>query len=613
MSTLPGFALVAIVGLLSSTVHARTPAGAHSQVRSWIASHPHAFGGSLGKPKSDVLTATLNGTNLFHSVNLSDGGFAVVADSDGALLAFSDRGTFTATNAAPLWAMLLADTGASTPARGAGPTLLSGSATGSPSLPEGISVTLTTVRASPTLLSTRIESDDGIDDIRVAPLLESTWDQSTVGSKKVYNYYTPGNSVCGCVATAMAQIMRYHEYPTGSVEAKTHACTYLSFDAITNLTMQGGTYDWSLMTLTPDASISDEERMAIGKLTSDAGISVHMNYDIPGYGSASFAIAAESAFTNIWQYAQAQYWENSEYDTTDDEGELAAEVMENAILANLDAGYPVLLGVANSSGNDGHETVVDGYGYISEKRYIHINMGWSGSQDYWYCFPIYAGGHTFNLVADVVYNIFPRETGNIVSGRVTDANGDPVSGVTIKWDGCISETDENISGTTKTSEYGVYAFIVPNASVANINISVAGFATAQTNTISTSVSCSRSYPEDALESDPSGGSLPYPFNGTQAVGNSWGNDLTINAQYIEPAFSSTPALSSTDGSLTLATTATTGSKWILKWNDDLADETGWTILTNFTATGEAQSIVLDSKVFDWTSNPQAFFRLVSAE
>ncbi len=591
---------------------ALAPRDAHTSARRWVAAHPRPFGRKCGRPSGEVLTAAFGGTNLFHAVNFSGGGFAVFdASGDGAApLAFSTGGEFCETNAAPLWTMLLADTGVRSARRKSRPLLCADGK--SPTLPDGVSVSRTTVSTSARLLSTAIETEAGLDDLRVAPLVQSKWNQSTVGSKNVYNYYTPGNVVCGCIATAMAQVMRYHEYPTGSVEARTHACTYLSFGTITNLTMQGGTYDWSLMPLAPDSSISDEERMAIGKLTSDAGISVHMNYDIPGYGSAAFGIAAESAFTNIWQYAQAQYWENNEYDETDDEGTLAAEVMENAILANLDAGYPVLLGVRDS-GTGGHETVVDGYGYADETRYIHINLGWSGSEDYWYCFPISTTSYTFSYVADLVYNIFPRETGNIVSGRVTDANGDPVPGVMVRWSGCISETDESVSGTAKTSEYGVYAFIVPNTSVSNINISVAGFETAQTNTTSTSTSCSRSYSEADLASDPSGGSLPYPFNGTQTVGNSWGNDLTLDAQYIAPAFSSTPALSATDGSLTLATTATLGSMWILQWNDDLADDTGWTDLRSFTATGGVQYFTISSTEVDWASTPKAFFRLVSDE
>ncbi len=33
----------------------------------------------------------------------------------------------------------------------------------------------------------------------------------------LYNYYTPGNYRTGCVATAMAQLMRYHQHPTAPI------------------------------------------------------------------------------------------------------------------------------------------------------------------------------------------------------------------------------------------------------------------------------------------------------------------------------------------------------------------------------------------------------------
>ena len=271
-------ALAALGAILAQVSYARTPAQAHSQVRSWVASHPNAFGRTLHRPSGVVLTAKKLGTNIFHSVSLESGGFAVVADSEGVLLAFSEEGTFSQTNAAPLWAMLLANTGAVVPERRRGPRLLSQAEISTTTLPEGISVAETTVAATaPKLMaSTKISSTSSISDLRVPPLLKSKWGQSTNNGKRIYNYYTPYNSVCGCVATAMSQIMRYHEYPTSKVTAETKACCYDG--AVTNLTMQGGTYNWSEMPLVPSSSISISQQQAIGKLTSDAGISVHMQY-----------------------------------------------------------------------------------------------------------------------------------------------------------------------------------------------------------------------------------------------------------------------------------------------------------------------------------------------
>ena len=65
---------------------------------------------------------------------------------------------------------------------------------------------------------------DTIDDVRVAPLVETSWGQGEHQVQGAYNYYTPHHYVCGCVATAGSQIMRYWRFPTGAVAAGTFAC-----------------------------------------------------------------------------------------------------------------------------------------------------------------------------------------------------------------------------------------------------------------------------------------------------------------------------------------------------------------------------------------------------
>jgi len=596
--------------IFSADTYARTPAQAHAQVRSWVASHPNVFGEALDGPSGKVLTAANCGTNLFHSVELSDGGFAVVSDSDGALLAFSGEGSFSATNSAPLWDMLLAATGVATSSDWDG--FASEAESDAPSLPDGVTVTETTV-STLLLSSTSISSQSGIDDLRVPPLVQSKWDQTTAGGKKVYNYYTPGNVVCGCVATAMGQLMRFHEYPTGEVAAKTKKCLYNG--TTTNLTMRGGTYSWSDMPLVPTSSISTTQQQAIGKLTSDAGISVHMQY--ASGGSAASTMVAAYALTNTWGFAQTQFSKNS-MSGSEDDGLTVDGVIEASILASLDAGFPCLLAVDGSRG--GHAILADGYGYTESKRYIHLNMGWSGSYNYWYYFPVSASGYTFTNLDEIVYNVFPTNTGNIVSGRVTDARTNAVSGATVDWSGYKSTkrgkttVKTAISGSTATSEYGVYAFIVPNASVTitNLTVSLTGYnPAAADDNITTSQSKSYVVAISYIEDDPT--DLRYYTNVSPKIGNSWGNDLTLEAYYIEPSFTATPALSATDGSLTLVTCATAGTRWTLQWNDDLSDTTGWQDLTTITATGDTMAIVLDSGTFDWTSNPSAFFRLVSAD
>ena len=66
-----------------------------------------------------------------------------------------------------------------------------------------------------------------VSDVRVGPLLATRWNQafdtgySNVG-EPCYNYYLEGNK-SGCSATALAQILRYWEFPA-DVVAQTFSC-----------------------------------------------------------------------------------------------------------------------------------------------------------------------------------------------------------------------------------------------------------------------------------------------------------------------------------------------------------------------------------------------------
>jgi len=56
-----------------------------------------------------------------------------------------------------------------------------------------------------------------IPDVRVAPLVRSKWGQQQACVSDCYNYYTPNNHPCGCVATVMAQLMRFYKHPTTGI------------------------------------------------------------------------------------------------------------------------------------------------------------------------------------------------------------------------------------------------------------------------------------------------------------------------------------------------------------------------------------------------------------
>ena len=266
------------------------------------------------------------------------------------------------------------------------------------------------------------------DDVRVAPLLTTHWAQGSVGNNKLcYNYYTPLNRVCGCTATAIGQIMYYHRYPTERIlpgeylyddidEYGKYFVYQNGTGGMTNTTTgvytefdppYGGPYRWSDMVDSPDGHTESEAaRSAIGQLTRDAGFAEFSHYFV-GETSGYTAAIASGLILNL-HYADAV---RTGFDA-------------NKFIANIDAGLPVQVGLT------GHAVVADGYGYHNGKLYIHINYGHGGTNSGWYDPTSTIGSGNKNL-QDMVANIFPPTRGarhsSVISGRILDANGNPVA------------------------------------------------------------------------------------------------------------------------------------------------------------------------------------------
>ena len=249
-----------------------------------------------------------------------------------------------------------------------------------------------------------------LDDVRVPPLVASTWGQTTVGNYinglSLYNYYTgpyeDGNSnnyPCGCVATSMVQLMRYHEHPTASPWY----------------------FNYGLMPLVPKSTITLAQRQEIGRFCFAAAEAVDTQYGASGSSASLYDAAHE--LVDTFGFGQGIYGYNQG-------NNIGAAVLLQMINPNLDARLPVLLGLDGASG--GHAVVCDGYGYDAGTLYHHLNMGWSGLSDVWYALPdVDATYHEFNTVDVCVYNLFTSGTGQVVSGRVTDPFGAPLSGVSM--------------------------------------------------------------------------------------------------------------------------------------------------------------------------------------
>jgi hypothetical protein len=262
-----------------------------------------------------------------------------------------------------------------------------------------------------------------ISDVRVSPFLLTKWNQGDVTGSHCYNYYTPNNYPTGCVATAMAQLMRYHSWPTAGIGV--HTCT-IHVDDVEEYRNtlggngSGGPYNWSQMPYDPQApGLTATQRQAIGALCYDAGLSVGMGYTSSGSGAG--VGSANEAFKNTFGYTNSVF--SNSFSSSGDAG------LWGMMNADLDAQLPVLLGI--SGPGVGHAIVADGYGYNSGLMYHHLNMGWGGADDAWYQLPNFTATYTFNAITDCVYNIYPGGTGEIVSGRITSMAGAALEGVTV--------------------------------------------------------------------------------------------------------------------------------------------------------------------------------------
>lgn len=332
-----------------------------------------------------------------------------------------------------------------------------------------------------------------IDDIRVFPLLKTTWSQGqdsqvisnkTIDDPVAFNYYTPpyangtrNNYLCGCVATAMAQTLYYHQWPTFGIGKFNKKIT------VNNITQtattrggddNGGPYQWSAMA-TNIAGASINTCKAIGRLTWDTGVTVSMDYESDGSGAYSDDIA--TALTLKFKYSQA---------INGISGSGLMEQFTTILESNLEADLPVILTISGDSG--AHEIVCDGYGYYNGVLYHHLNLGWEGYGDVWYNLPDISGtDYSFALVNDTTYNIMPKTQGEVISGRVTTIAGEPVANATIT--ATIDGTKNSYQ--TKTKQNGVWGIIgVPSTTTLNI-IAKNQVYTSQQQTITTAKSTSQ--------------------------------------------------------------------------------------------------------------------------
>ena len=195
----------------------------------------------------------------------------------------------------------------------------------------------------------------------VAPLLQTQWNQGSP-----YNMLCPSNSVTGCVATAMAQVMKYWNYPQHGIGF--HSYVHPDYGELT-ADFQSTTYDWDNMLNTYSGSSTYAQEIAVATLMYHCGVSVDMNYS-PNTSYAYNSYVADALKIYFNYSSEAQCLLRSGYSDTE---------WIAMLKADLDLGRPVQY--FGSRSGDGHSFVCDGY---NNSDYFHFNWGWGGYCDEYY-------------------------------------------------------------------------------------------------------------------------------------------------------------------------------------------------------------------------------------
>ena len=432
----------------------------------WLARNPAPMDAAVGHAAGATTCSDESGSPLFYVLHLAPHGFLVIVADDEVepVLAFSGESDFAAQPGTPLFDLLNRDarTRIAFIRRAKSSATFSNSVRPTPIRARWDELLATSERAARDGIHSSSIPDADISDLCVPPMVKSHWDQISASLPPVppatqptdlfiYNYYlppyapgTPYNYPAGCAPVAWAQIMRFHQWPKtiGVASYMIGVDGWPYWEPMMGGDGHGGPYDWENMPLTPDNAITGAQISAIGALMHDAGVGTGADYTY--YGTYSTTTIDE--IKNVFHYTEAKECRPSED---------LVELMK-AVRTSLDAGLPANLDIFSANGV-GHSLVIDGYGYNAGTRYHHLNLGWSGHEDGWYNFPpvdvVLGDGSPefFTVITSLKYNIDPQVAGALITGRITDADSQPVGGATV--------TIDTVPAQSATSNHrGIYAF-----------------------------------------------------------------------------------------------------------------------------------------------------------
>ena len=229
--------------------------------------------------------------------------------------------------------------------------------------------------------------------IFIRPMLSSIrWYQARIG--KIYDDH---NRPClyGCGAVAVGQLMKYHEWPD---KAKGEFCYMDDAKKLRSINLEGATIPWGKLNNVYNFFYPHDT--ALDTLMKRVGHAICSEY---GYeGTSSNSRDFKRAMVRNFGYSPAMFLVNSlrvnEY------------TMVNLIRNDLNQGCPCIL-------TGGHHVFVCDGMYAD---FLHLNMGWGGSYDGWYRFPIVRKDiNEYSFINSALLNIFPDDAATHINRTVT--------------------------------------------------------------------------------------------------------------------------------------------------------------------------------------------------
>jgi hypothetical protein len=372
---------------------------------------------------SEVRVFTYEGRAALYAVNLTPDGVVFVSADDAALpvVYYSRHGAWGAAVPPPALITLLEQVAADIDAaRTAGMKATDAVRTQWAELRSGITPAVLLRRALPPA---------------VAPKLTITWNQNWP-----YNKFCPtvtsggsgGRVYAGCVATAMAQILKYSNAPYTGIGSHgyTHATYgYLSAD------FGSTSYSWSAMPAALTGSSSTTAVDAIATIIYHCGVAVDMDYSPSGSGAAMYK--ARNALVDYFRCAGgATLQSRSSYGTSAWTALMKSELDNDRLI--LYCGY--------NATSSGHAFVLDGY---NASDYFHMNFGWGGYLDGYFALnAITPGTNNFNYNQSAIIGIEPILAVPPIAIAPSNGATGVCSSATLSWNAAAGATEYRLQVAT---------------------------------------------------------------------------------------------------------------------------------------------------------------------